>query len=287
MTPQELVIDIVRKNVSPVQEVGNPEIVQAARTLMRSRKEWGTNALMIFCEAYLKSYHNSNYDSTTNGEHRLLKQLAALAPKVVFDVGANEGQWSLAAHKFLRFATIHAFEIVPATHQKMTGNIAGHDRIIGHNFGLSDSDGVVEVNVYPGSTELSSLLDCSHGVPTKLPCDVKRADNYIASRGIEHIDFLKIDTEGAEPLVLNGFGDYLSGGFIDVIQFEYGMLNVRTGFSLKDFNHLLHSRGFIFGKLYSDGVEYKDYANETDVFPGPNYVAVSNQRPDLIEKLRA
>lgn len=287
MIAQDLVIDIVKKCSGEISTVGGPEIVKAAQSLMGSRKDWGTNALMVFCDSYLKVYHNSNYDSATNGEHRLLKQLAAVKPKVVFDVGANEGQWSLAADKFLQHATIHAFEIVTETARKMAANVEGHGLILTNPFGLADADKTVEVNCYAESTEFSSLMDFPHGLATKVPCAVKRGDGYIEAHGIGHIDFLKVDTEGAEALVMHGFGKYLIDDFIDVIQFEYGSVNERNGFILKNFHDLLHPRGFEIGKLYADGVEFRDYAIAHDTFPGPNYVAVSQKRPDLIERLRA
>jgi hypothetical protein len=50
--------------------------------------------------------------------------------------------------------------------------------------------------------------------------DLKRADNYIQSKGISKVYFLKGDTEGYDLRVLKGFGVNLST--LRFIQFEYG-----------------------------------------------------------------
>jgi hypothetical protein len=103
---------------------------------------------------------------------------------------------------------------------------------------------------------------------------------------ISQIDFLKIDVEGAEHLVLKGFGDMLSTNQIKIIQFEYGECNKITRFLLGDFYDLLCKRGYIVGKIFPYGVEFKDYKIRDDDFIGPNYLAVLESEKKIIEKLR-
>ncbi|PAW76710.1 MAG: hypothetical protein B9S32_14340 [Verrucomicrobia bacterium Tous-C9LFEB] len=292
ITPKQLLYDIVKNTLGDVQPIAKEEILKAANALFCERNDWGSKALMIFCDTYAKRYHNMNYDPASNGEYWILQQIATASPQVIFDVGANEGNWSLVASKLFRTATIHAFELVPTTFEKFSALTAGRERIVGHNVGLADEAKAVEVNVYAASTGYSSLFAYpQHGLATKVSAQTRRADTYIAEKNITHIDFLKIDTEGAEPLVLKGFGSYLSDDFIDVIQFEYGTMNSRTQFFLQDFYHLFHAKNFSLGKLYPHGVEFTPYdttdAAMYDAYFGPNYIAVSNKRPDLIERLKA
>ncbi len=291
IAPKELLYHIVRGTIGEVQPVAKAEILKAANTLPCDRGDWGSKAMMIFCDTYAKRYHNMDYDPASNGEYPIMQRIASLSPKIVFDVGANEGNWSFIASKLFREATIHSFEIVPATFELFSAVTAGRDRIIGNNFGLSDEEKTVEVNVYPASTGFSSLYEYpQHGDSTKVSCRVRKASDYIAENGVEHIDFLKIDTEGAEPLVLKGLDHYLSDEFIDIIQFEYGTMNSRTQFFLRDFYELFGSKNFSLGKLYPKGVEFAPYDTEDyamfNAYFGPNYIAVSNKRPDIIELLR-
>ena len=62
-----------------------------------------------------------------------------------------------------------------------------------------------------------------------------RGDDYADGHGITHIDFLKVDAEGADHLVLRGFERLLRAGRIDVVQFEYARFALTTHFLLADF----------------------------------------------------
>ncbi len=291
INPKELLYDIIHKTIGDVTPIAKAEVLKAANALPCKHGDWGSKAFMVFCDTYARRYHNINYDPAVNGEYWAMQQIASLAPKVVFDVGANEGNWSFIASKLFREAAVHAFEIVPTTFEIFTALTKGRDRVIGNNVGLSNEEKIIEVNVYEASTGYSSLYAYpQHGSGSKVPCRVMRADSYIAQNGIEHIDFLKIDTEGAEPLVLEGFGKYLSDEFIDIIQFEYGTMNSRTQFFLQDYYELFEKKNFKLGKLYPEGVEFVDYDMEDtamfDAYFGPNYIAVSNKRQEIIEMLK-
>ena len=49
--------------------------------------------MALFCEQFLLNYSNFNYNIRSNGEQWLLSKLAAFRRRVVFDVGANVGDW--------------------------------------------------------------------------------------------------------------------------------------------------------------------------------------------------
>src|SRR5690606_34205235 len=61
-----------------------------------------------------------SYDFDRNGERRLLEVLASVPVRTVFDVGANVGDWSLAAAQALPLATIHCFELSPRTFKTLS-----------------------------------------------------------------------------------------------------------------------------------------------------------------------
>jgi hypothetical protein len=71
---------------------------------------------------------------------------------------------------------------------------------------------------------------------------------------IQNIDFLKIDTEGYELNVLQGFEDYLRN--INLIQFEYGGTFLDNNKKLIDIINYLEEKGFYkFSYLTSNGTE--------------------------------
>jgi hypothetical protein len=104
-------------------------------------------------------------------------------------------------------------------------------------------------------------------------------DEYADANGIETIDFLKIDVEGAEHLVLKGFSRMLGRGAIRCIQFEYGAFSIQTRVLLADYYEWLGSRYWI-GKVFPSGVEFRDYQWTDESFRFANFVCVSRDWPE-------
>jgi FkbM family methyltransferase len=239
---------------------------------------------------FVRNYRNFDYDPATNGEQRLLRVLAPLRIDTVFDVGANDGSWALACAQILGQASrdafsIHAFEVVPETAEKMIARVSGVPAITANRFGLSNAEGPIEIFVDPSQSWLSSTVpggSAIHGDRFKtVRGTVTTGDRYSAAHAIGRIGFLKIDVEGGEGLVLQGFQELLAGQRIDVIQFEYGLQNIFARFLLLDFYRLLESHGYALGKLYPDGVCFKSWVPEDEDFLGPNFVAVLAKRADI------
>ena len=103
--------------------------------------------------------------------------------------------------------------------------------------------------------------------------------------GIQEIDFLKIDTEGGEPLVLAGFREMLQAKKIKMIQFEYCEINITTKYLLKDFYAFFAQYGYEVGKVYSKAVEFKPYHLEMEDFIGLNYIAIPKEAVELKRQL--
>jgi hypothetical protein len=74
------------------------------------------------CRRYQSWYGNVNYDLESNGEGAVLDTVARFAPRVIFDVGANVGDWSQAAASRCSTAALHAFEISPPTFERLREN---------------------------------------------------------------------------------------------------------------------------------------------------------------------
>jgi hypothetical protein len=77
----------------------------------------------------------------------------------------------------------------------------------------------------------------------------------------------------------------LEEGRIATLQFEYGMANIYSRFLLRDFYTLLEARGFTIGKLYPGGIRFAPYHPESEDFRGPNFVAVRQDKPELVKLL--
>ena len=239
----------------------------------------------MFCQEFLKTHKNCNYDCRSNGEQWLLTRLGAFRPAVVFDVGTNVGNWLTLAQATFPGAQFHAFEIVPTTFAALAERMAGNGGVALNNFGLSNCSGTTKMHLFDASTEFSSHVAFPHGSHHEIVCPVRRGDDYMRDRGIERIDLLKIDVEGAEHLVFEGFGAAL-GTQIDVIQFEYGRVNIMTHYLLRDFYNFLEARGYLVGKLFPNHVDFRKYDLQDEDFLGPNYVAVREDKSQIIQALR-
>jgi FkbM family methyltransferase len=239
---------------------------------------------------YVRAAKNQIYDCTINGEFFVLDQLAHCSVSVIFDIGANVGNYSIGCANRFPSARIHAFEIVPDTADKLQQNLGTRTNVIVNRFGLSDAPGVLEINFNPEKDGLSSLVGIgSHAdLPgwTRRSVSVKVGDDYCASNDISHIDLLKIDVEGAERQVLDGFKRMFSEHKISVVQFEYGMINIDTKFLLKDIWKFFQERDFVVGAIMPRGVRFKDYEYQDEDFQGPpNYLAVHKSSAALIRSL--
>jgi len=250
------------------------------------------NALVRFaarkCARFLECYENaSNYNFNENGERFVMEALAADHPSCVFDVGANVGDWTLLARGYFPDASIHCFELVAETAAILRKRTAGIESALINAFGLSNRAGEVRFKRFPAHNTLASMIDVVHEFDSVEDVgSVQRGDDYCRERSIERIDFLKIDVEAAEWMVLQGFADMIAEGRIDVIQFEYGTGSIITKFMLKDYYDMLTVHGYALGKIYPNYVEFRDYEFRHEDFTGPNFLAVHRSRDDLIRLLR-
>jgi hypothetical protein len=109
-------------------------------------------------------------------------------------------------------------------------------------------------------------------------------DAWCDAHGIGEIDFLKIDVEGAEFRVIDGFSRRIAAGKIHCIQFEYGPFSIQTRFLLRDYYALLAEHYWI-GKVYPNYVDFSDYHWQLETLRFCNYCCVLRTRPDLRDLL--
>ncbi len=166
-------------------------------------------------DRFHRSINNVNFDMNTNGEMRVLKIVSSPPPNCIFDVGANVGEWSRIVSTMNQNCTIHAFELVPSTYDIYLNNTKDLNHIIKNNFGLSDKEETISINMGPDSdTATAFKIEGMQGhdeyYKEKILCKVKKAADYVREKNIRSIDFLKIDVEGMDLRVIKGFENELS-----------------------------------------------------------------------------
>lgn len=241
-------------------------------------------ALRVFAREVARDPPAERYAMERNGERLLLERTAPFGFATLFDVGAHLGTWTRAARQAHPRATIHCFEILPATFEQLRAAIGGLQGLVLNPFGLADVEGEVEVFATADSA-ISSLHDFGYPGAVRRRGRVRRGADYAAEQGIATIDLLKIDTEGAEARVLAGFRPLLEARRIRVVQFEYNRGAIESRFLLRDFHRFFEPLGYRVGKLTGRGVLFRDYHHSQEDFVGPNFCAVPAAEPALIAAL--
>ncbi len=246
------------------------------------------------CKAYDLIYKNDRYDICKNGELKLLQNIASFSDstnQIIFDVGANIGEYSTIAKKINTEAKIHCFEIHKGTIKTLKEKLQDFPDIVINNFGLSNKSLEVEFLDYGVNSGANSLVKTPafrHSEKSSFSkSEVITGDEYCTRNKVSKIDLLKIDVEGHEYSVIEGFRTMLSQQNISVIQFEYGYNNGDEYNLMKDFFLFFEKYKYKVGILRSDGVHFSSF-NYTfnDFDSGPNYVAASDLTVHFLSKFR-
>jgi len=226
----------------------------------------------------------NNCDMELNGEISLLKRNTKFLG-VVFDVGANRGDWSAAARRENPMAKIFAFEPEPDIYKMLRGNLANSGAVC-ENFGLGSKREERRIFSYKEDSGMGSFLSRPGrdvlGADGKV-AEIRTLDDYCQANNIDLIDFLKIDVEGFEYEVILGARKLLSEHKISAIQFEYGGTYLDAGISLKDMFEFLSGFGYSLYKIYPNQVRLVlRYSPGLDNFQYANYLAVSSANKQKI-----
>jgi FkbM family methyltransferase len=90
------------------------------------------------------------------------------------------------------------------------------------------------------------------------------------------IDYVKIDVEGHELDVFDGFGSLIKQ--VGIIQFEFGGANIDTRTFFQDFWYFFKDKGFILYRIAPNGViPIKNYIEIDEFFSTTNYIAVNTK----------
>lgn len=236
-------------------------------------------------ESMVRAYENDDGNSATNGEFRMLEALRAAEIRTAFDIGAHHGDWAEAALQALPRAVVHAFEVEPSARSHLMARVGSHDRVVVLPFGLSDRGGEVPVYVDARFPATTSLVEWDVENRTALTCRVESGDDYLAERGLERVDVVKIDVEGADLRVLRGFALALAEERVGMVQFEFSLWNAITRTMLRDFYELLEPHGFVIGKVFPNYIEWREYRPEHELYFRANFVAVHRSRTDISSTL--
>ena len=120
----------------------------------------------------------------------------------VMDVGANLGLYSLLISRAVGpSGKVYAFEPVPEIFARLKEHIALNNatNIVPVPIALSDEKGTVKMSVAGSRSSFFRHLSGKF-----VEVQVERLDDFVEREGIEKVDAIKIDVEGAELRVIRG-----------------------------------------------------------------------------------
>lgn len=132
--------------------------------------------------------------------------------KDAIDIGANIGLFSVYFAKNINEnCKVLSIEPTPNAYKLLINNVTRNscsNKIIFYNGALSDSEGKVTINFVEGKEEYSSIGKINsdyigHIISNKISVQTTTLDKLVEQYNIKP-GFIKIDTEGAELLVLKG-----------------------------------------------------------------------------------
>lgn len=244
------------------------------------------------CGFYWKLYRlsllglniGSGGDVTSSGENNVLAYVrdnSSGKPLVIFDVGANKGQYATSLLKFLHDSNVslHCFEPGHETFRILSSTLEDRENVTLNNFGLGNEKTEGRLWYDKAGSGLASLykrqLDY-FGIDFEASEAVMldTLDNYMAAKNISTVDLLKIDVEGNELNVLHGAEHSLSEGKIKAVQIEFGGCNIDSRTFVRDFWNLLSGDYRMF-RIMRDGLaEIGKYDERMEIFTCTNFLFV-------------
>lgn len=192
---------------------------------------------------------------------------------IFFDIGAHKGETIKLFSKNFEISQIYSFEASPINFKILEKNInkLKIEGVILENIALSSCNQKLYLKqVKESSSSTFSKLNFESKYLKKkkrilnlfsnndyfknIEIQTKTLKDYIISKNIKEIDFLKIDTEGHEMEILIGLQDYLQK--VKIILFEHHFDDmIEKEYTFRDINSLLTKNHFI--KVYKSKMPFR------------------------------
>lgn len=142
---------------------------------------------------------------------------SGMAPRTVIDLGANIGQFALAASRLFEGVSVYSLEPDPRTASILRRNLTGARGVEVMSVAAGDQEGEAEFFVNK-DTQVSSMLKLGKDriqafpdsvVVEKIRVPVSTLDAMFARKNLERPILVKIDVQGVEDRVIRGGREFL------------------------------------------------------------------------------
>ena len=158
---------------------------------------------------------------------------------VIFDIGAQKGVFSIFASKCANKGKVYSFEPTRENFKFLKKNVKLNkiENIILINKAVSDKSGEKEIFISADSGGHSFFWKTPNRVIVQTIC----LNDFIKQNNISHVDFLKMDCEGAEYEILFSCSNETFKKIKKISMECHELDNIRNSLKLKEF---LEKKGF-------------------------------------------
>ena len=185
---------------------------------------------------------------------------------VVFDVGANVGEWSQKYRELQPNGSLYMFEPQVACQDAILDKQIPNAELVKAAVGREKGK-LKFYSSHPTDATASfherkdSFFQGIKYAANEV--DVVQLDQFISERNIDFVDYIKFDIEGHELEALAGLKSALNTGKIGAFSFEFGSGNINSRTCFRDFWELLSPNYHIFiitpsGELVAINEYYED-----------------------------
>jgi FkbM family methyltransferase len=202
--------------------------------------------------------------------------------KIIFDIGANKGDYTKELLKYYKHAHYYLFEPSLLNYEKLNLKFSSLKNIKIINQALADKDGDDFLYSDQSGSGLGSLikrrldhLNIDFNVKEKI--NLTKLDTFLKDLNKDIIiDYLKMDVEGTEMKVLLGMEQSIKR--IKLIQFEFGGCNIDSKTFFQDFWYYFKVHNFNLFRITVNGPKKIISYNESDeYFKITNYIALNKK----------
>ena len=224
-----------------------------------------------------------NHSGEISALSLMKKKLEEKEQIVIFDVGANSGEYSLLSYKFFgQNSLIHAFEPSVYAFKQLENKTSDFSEIKIHKLGIGTEKETLQLFSSGKGRTTASVYNLAYSINDfraefTESIDVTSIDSFCQENNISFIDILKIDIEGHELAALKGARNMIESNSVNFIQFEFGKCDIDSKVFFRDFYDILVSKYKIY-RIVSDGLfEISDYDSSLEVFHTANFLAEKRQ----------
>jgi FkbM family methyltransferase len=195
---------------------------------------------------------------------------------ICFDIGANIGHLSILMGKKAKNGLVISIEPSPRIFSYLLDNIQINKlkNVIPLNIAISEENGIKEFFTFTYADDQSALVINKNWKSEKYKVATLRLDELIKILGINKIDFLKIDVEGAELLILKSLGKDTDK--VKYVWFEFNEENYRKfNYGGEEIIDFLKNHDFSLYRL-NEKNNFCEIDNYLENFKG-NLLAVKNE----------